>query len=340
VDGKGVRFVADSIGSPALWVGFTILVLTLLIADLTIFHRKPHVIGVKEAGFWVIGWVSIAALFNAGVYYFAGTERGLEFTAGYLVELALSVDNMFVFALIFTYFAVPKEFQHRVLFWGILGALVMRLVFILLGATLLDRFHWIIYVFGAFLIVTGIKILRESDVHVDPEVSTVFRLFRRFVPMTKDYHGQNFTIVESGKRLATPLLAVLVLVETTDLVFALDSVPAIFAITNDPFIVYTSNVFAILGLRSLYFLLAGIMDLFRFLKVGLGAVLIFVGFKMALTDIYHIPIGISLGVIVLLIGGSVLLSVLIKEDIVHVEEPEEPETVQPTPERSSRHTDN
>lgn len=328
--------MADSIGSPMLWAGFTAFVLTLLILDLAVFHRKPHVIGVREAGMWVIFWVSIAAMFNAGVYYFAGTERGLEFTAGYLVELALSVDNMFVFALIFTYFLVPRAYQHRVLFWGILGALVMRLVFIMLGATLLDRFDWIIYVFGGFLIFTGFKILRNSDTHVDPEASPVFRIFRRFVPMTKTYHEQHFTIVENGKRYATPLLAVLVLVEATDLVFALDSVPAIFAVTNDPFIVYSSNVFAILGLRALYFLLSGVMDLFRFLKVGLGAVLIFVGFKMVLSDTYHIPIGISLGVIVLLIGGSVVLSVLIKE----VVEPEiAPESEEPEPVHAGRDRD-
>jgi tellurite resistance protein TerC len=304
---------ANSIGSPALWIAFTVGVVILLAIDLTVFHRKPHVIGVREAGFWVIGWASLAALFNIGVYYFAGVDRGLEFTAGYLVELALSVDNMFVFALIFTFFMVPRQYQHRVLFWGILGALVMRLAFILLGAALLDRFHIIIYVFGLFLVFTGFRILKENDVHMDPAESRVFKIFRRFVPMTETYRGQSFTVIEHGKRLATPLLAVLVMVEATDLVFAIDSVPAIFAVTDDPFIVYTSNVFAILGLRSLYFLLAGVMDMFRFLKVGLGLVLMFVGVKMVLTDIWHIPIAISLAAIVILIGGSVLASVLIKE---------------------------
>lgn len=304
---------ANSIGSPALWIAFTVGVVILLVIDLTVFHRKPHAIGVREAGFWVIGWASLAALFNIGVYYFAGVDRGLEFTAGYLVELALSVDNMFVFALIFTFFMVPRQYQHRVLFWGILGALVMRLAFILLGAALLDRFHIIIYVFGLFLVFTGFRILKENDVHMDPAESRVFKIFRRFVPMTETYRGQSFTVIEHGKRLATPLLAVLVMVEATDLVFAIDSVPAIFAVTDDPFIVYTSNVFAILGLRSLYFLLAGVMDMFRFLKVGLGLVLMFVGVKMVLTDIWHIPIAISLAAIVILIGGSVLASVLIKE---------------------------
>jgi tellurite resistance protein TerC len=302
--------LAESIGTPVLWVGFTAVILTLLALDLFVFHRKAHTVTLKEAGLWTVGWVSLALLFNAFIYIWAGSDAGLEFTAGYLVELALSVDNMFVFALIFGMFAVPAAYQHRVLFWGILGALVMRFLFILTGAALLDSFHWIIYVFGAFLIFTGIKILRQREHTMDLEHNVVLRLFRRFVPMTSEYHGQRFTIVQAGKRLATPLLAVLVLVEATDLVFALDSVPAIFAITDDPFIVYTSNVAAILGLRSLYFLLAGIMDRFHYLKVGLGAVLIFVGVKMAGADVYHVPIAASLGIIVLLIGGSVVLSLL------------------------------
>jgi tellurite resistance protein TerC len=318
--------VSDSIGSPALWIGFTVLVLALLTLDLGVFHRKPHAISLKEAALWTVGWSVLAGIFNLGIFYWAGSERGLEFTAGYLVELALSVDNMFVFALVFTWFAVPQVYQHRVLFWGILGALVMRLVFILVGAAMLDAFHWIIYVFGAFLIFTGYKILRERATHVDPEANLALRLFRRVMPITEEYHGQRFSIVQQGKRYATPLLAVLVLIEATDLVFAIDSVPAIFAVTDDPFIVYTSNVFAILGLRSLYFLLAGIMDKFRYLKVGLGAVLMFVGAKMALTDIYHVPIGISLGVIVLLIGGSIAASLLLPAD-----EDTEPTVATPLP---------
>ncbi|MCC6936146.1 MAG: TerC family protein [Thermomicrobiales bacterium] len=297
-------------GSPWLWIGFTVFVLVLLTLDLGIFHRRPHAISVREAALWTAGWATLAAIFNVGVFYWAGSERGLEFTAGYLVELALSVDNMFVFALIFGWFAVPRAYQHRVLFWGILGALVMRLAFILVGSALLSTFHWIIYIFGVFLIFTGYKILREKGTHIDPEKNIALRLFRRVMPITNEYHGQRFTIIEAGKRVATPLLAVLVLIEATDLVFALDSVPAIFAITDDPFIVYTSNVFAILGLRSLYFLLAGIMDSFRYLKVGLGAVLIFVGAKMTLADVYHMPIALSLGIIVALIGGSIILSLL------------------------------
>ena len=302
--------MSESIGTPVLWVGFTAVILTLLALDLFVFHRKAHTVTLKEAGLWTVGWVSLALLFNAFIYAWAGTDAGLSFSAGYLVELALSVDNMFVFALIFGMFAVPPAYQHRVLFWGILGALVMRFVFILTGAALLETFHWIIYVFGAFLIFTGIKILRQREHTMDLEHNVALRVFRRFVPMTSEYVGQRFTIVKAGKRVATPLLAVLVLVEATDLVFALDSVPAIFAITDDPFIVYTSNVAAILGLRSLYFLLAGIMDRFHYLKVGLGAVLVFVGVKMAGADVYHVPIAASLAVIVLLIGGSVILSLL------------------------------
>jgi tellurite resistance protein TerC len=302
--------LADSIGTPILWAGFTAVVLTLLFLDLFVFHRHARSVSLREAGLWTAGWVSLALLFNASVFLWADSEAGLAFTAGYLVELALSVDNMFVFALIFSAFAVPPAYQHRVLFWGILGALAMRFVFIIAGAALLDAFHWIIYVFGAFLIVTGVKILRQREHTIDLNRNLALRMFRRFVPTTPDYVGQRFSIVKAGKRYATPLLAVLVLVEATDLIFALDSVPAIYAITEDPFIVYTSNVCAILGLRSLYFLLAGMMDRFHYLKVGLGAVLMFVGVKMAGSEFYKIPVAVSLIVIVALIGGSVLFSVL------------------------------
>jgi tellurite resistance protein TerC len=302
--------VPESIASPLIWVVFTAFVVSLLVLDLMIFHRKPHVIGLREAGLWTLGWVSLAALFNLFVFTWAGSERGLEFTAGYLVELALSVDNMFVFALIFTLFAVPPAFQHRVLFWGILGALVMRFTFILLGSALLHTFHWVMYVFGIFLIFTGIKILRQEDGHVDPSRNIALRIFRRFIPMVGEYRGPRFTVVEHGRRYATPLFAVLIMVEATDVVFAIDSVPAIFAVTNDPFIVFTSNVFAILGLRSLYFLLAGIMDKFRYLKYGLGLVLVAIGAKMTASDVYHVPVAVSLLVIVVLIGGSILVSLL------------------------------
>jgi tellurite resistance protein TerC len=303
--------VPESIAAPWVWVAFTTFVVTLLVIDLTIFHRKPHVISIREAGLWTLGWVSLAATFNVLMFSWAGRDRGLEFTAGYLVELALSVDNMFVFALIFTLFAVPRAYQHRVLFWGILGALVMRFTFILLGSAMLNAFHWIIYVFGIFLIFTGVKILRQKEgAQIDPRKNIALRLFRRFVPMVPEYHGPRFTIMENGRRYATPMLAVLVMVEATDVVFAIDSVPAIFAITNDPFIVYSSNVFAILGLRSLYFLLAGMMEKFHYLKYGLGLVLVAIGAKMATSEFYHVPIGYSLAVIVLLIGGSVVISLL------------------------------
>jgi tellurite resistance protein TerC len=300
----------DSVGSPILWVGFTAFILALLALDLGVFHRKAHEVRLKEAAIWSGIWVSLALLFNAGVFYFYGSQKGLEFTTGYLIEKSLAVDNIFVFALIFSYFAVPAVYQHRVLFWGIIGALVMRAIFIFAGAALLSAFHWVIYLFGAFLILTGIKILAKRNQHADPGKNPVLRLFKRFVPMVPEYHGQRFTIIQNGKRYATPLLAVLVLVEATDLVFAVDSIPAIFAITDDPFIVYTSNIFAILGLRSMYFLLAGIIDRFAYLKVGLGAVLVFVGTKMTLVDIYKVPTLVSLGVVASLIAGSIVISLL------------------------------
>jgi tellurite resistance protein TerC len=297
-----------SVGNLYLWVGFTLFILAMLALDLGVFHRKAHEVRFKEAAIWSAIWVSLALTFNVGVYYFAGTDKGLEFTTGYLIEKSLAVDNIFVFAVIFSYFAVPPAYQHRVLFWGILGALVMRAIFIFAGAALLDAFHWIIYVFGAFLLLTGVKLVRQRDAHVDPEKNLALRLFRRFVPTVPEYHGQRFTILQNGKRYATPLLAVLVLVEATDLVFAVDSIPAIFAITDDPFIVYTSNIFAILGLRSMYFLLAGVIDRFAYLKVGLGAVLVFVGIKMVLVDIYKIPSWASLLAIATLLGGSIVYS--------------------------------
>jgi tellurite resistance protein TerC len=297
-----------SVGNVYLWIGFTLFILVLLALDLGVFHRKAHEVRFKEAAIWSSIWVSLAAAFNAGVFFVAGTDKGLEFTAGYLIEKSLAVDNVFVFAVIFTYFAVPAAYQHRVLFWGILGALVMRAIFIFAGAALLDAFHWVIYVFGAFLVLTGVKLVVRRNEHVDPEKNLALRLFRRFVPTVPDYHGQRFTIVQAGKRYATPLLAVLVLVEATDLVFAVDSIPAIFAVTDDPFIVYTSNVFAILGLRSMYFLLAGIIDRFRYLKIGLGGVLVFVGAKMVLVDIYKVPTAASLLVIATLLGGSIAYS--------------------------------
>jgi tellurite resistance protein TerC len=307
----------ESIGSPILWAGFTAFVLAMLALDLGVFHRKSHEVGFREALTWSVVWVSLALLFNYGVYHFYGPERGLEFLTGYLIEKALSVDNIFVFLMLFSYFSVPAAYQHRVLFWGILGALVMRAIFIALGAALLAKFHWVIYIFGALLVVTGIKMLRTGGSHdIHPERNPVYRLFRRFVPAVDSYRADRFIVREGGRWVATPLMAVLVAVEATDLVFAVDSIPAIFAVTSDPFIVYTSNIFAILGLRAMFFLLAGVMDKFQYLKVGLAVVLTFVGTKMLLTEIYKIPIGASLGVVAALIAGSVIAS-LLKPSVRH-----------------------
>ncbi len=300
----------QSVGTPGLWIGFTVFVLVMLALDLGVFHRKAHVVRVREALVWTSVWISLALLFNLGVATAFGGEVGLEFLTGYLIEKALSVDNIFVFLVVFSYFKVPATLQHRVLFWGILGALVMRAVFIVLGAALLQRFHWIVYIFGGFLIFTGIKLLVQGDDEVDPEKNPVRKLFARFVPSVPDYRGAHFFTKENGRRYATPLLMVLVVIEATDLVFAMDSIPAIFAVTNDPFIVYTSNIFAILGLRALYFVLAGMMGKFHYLKYGLGLVLSFVGIKMTIVDFYKVPIGASLAIIALLLAGSIVASVL------------------------------
>ena len=298
----------NSIGSPWLWAGFVGFVLAMLALDLGVFHRKAHEVKFREALGWSVFWIGLALAFNLGVYLWFGPQAGLEFLTGYLIEKALSVDNLFVFLVIFSAFAVPVAYQHRVLFWGILGALVMRAIFIALGAALLESFHWVIYVFGGLLVLTGIKLMRERGQHADPTRNPIFRFFRRMVPAVDEYHGSRFTVLKAGRRYATPLLLVLVAVEATDLVFAVDSIPAIFAITKDPFIVFTSNVFAMLGLRALYFLLAGVMARFRYLKVGLAMVLVFVGGKMLVTDLYKIPVGWSLAVVALLLGGSVAAS--------------------------------
>ncbi|HBL27695.1 MAG TPA: hypothetical protein DD490_12730 [Acidobacteria bacterium] len=297
-----------------LWAGFNLFVLAMLALDLGVFHRKAHAVTLKEATAWSAVWVALALIFNAGLWYFRGPDAGVQFLTGYLIEKSLSVDNIFVFALLFGYFAVPAIQQHRVLFWGILGALVMRAVFILAGAALLEAFHWIIYVFGAFLIITGLKMALVRDTGLQPEKNPVLRLVRRLIPVTSDYREGHFFVREQGRWWATPLFLVLVLVETTDLVFAVDSIPAIFAVTSDPFIVYTSNIFAILGLRSMFFLLAGVMHKFRLLKYGLGLVLIFVGLKMVwLNEAFggKFPISWSLGIIGGIIAASVLLSLLV-----------------------------
>jgi tellurite resistance protein TerC len=297
-----------------LWAGFTVFVLAMLALDLGVFHRKAHEVSIREAATWSAVWVALALTFNYGVYRFMGTQAGLEFLTGYLIEKALSVDNIFVFVLVFSYLDVPPRYQHRVLFWGILGALLMRGAMIAAGAALIAEFHWIIYVFGAFLVFTGVRMARHSGPAIDAEANPVIRLVRRVIPVTNANHGQQFFVREnvSGRmrRMATPLFVALVLVETTDLIFAVDSIPAIFAITTDPFLVYTSNVFAILGLRALYFLLAGVMHRFHYLKLGLSLVLIFVGAKMLLTDVYKVPIGLSLGVIALMLTISVVASMM------------------------------
>jgi tellurite resistance protein TerC len=303
-----------------MWVGFNVFVLAMLAVDLLIFHRKSHEVSMKEASAWTVVWISLAMVFNAGIYSYFGPEVGLQFLTGYLIEKALSVDNIFVFVLIFAYFKVPPQYQHRVLFWGILGALVMRGSMVGLGALLIKQFHWIIYVFGAFLVITGIRMATQKEHDIEPESNPVIRLIRKVWPVTNRYHGDKFFIREEvdGKGLrtvATPLFVVLVMVETTDLIFAVDSVPAIFAITEDPFIVYTSNVFAILGLRSLYFLLAGVIHKFHFLQIGLSLVLIFVGTKMLMTDYYKIPVGISLGVIALILITSVVASLMFPKQL-------------------------
>lgn len=294
-----------------LWVGFNLFVIALLIIDLGVFHRKAHAVSTKEAAIWTVVWISLALLFNAGIFLLEGREPGMMFLAGYLIEKSLSVDNIFVFVMLFSFFAVPREYQHRVLFWGILGALVMRGTLIGVGAYLISQFHWILYIFGAFLVFTGIRMaLHQEDDEVNIAENRVVRLVRKLIPITSRYQGDRFFIRRLGVLVATPLLLVLVIVETTDLVFALDSIPAIFAVTQDPFLVYTSNVFAILGLRSLYFLLANVMGNFRFLQTGLAVILVFVGAKMLVADIYHLPIFASLAVIAAVLTIAIVASLL------------------------------
>ncbi|HXC70998.1 MAG TPA: TerC family protein [Pyrinomonadaceae bacterium] len=312
-------------GSTWLWVGFSVFIITMLSLDLGLFNRKAHTIKYREAWIWSGVWVTLALIFAGLVFRYQGHDRGFEFLTGYIIELSLSVDNLFVFLLIFSYFKVPARFQHRVLFWGVLGALFMRLTMIFVGAALIDRFHWIIYIFGAFLVYTGIKMFRHEDNDMQPDQTLVVRAVTRFLPITRHYEEQKFFTRIDGKRTGTLLLLVLVVVEFTDLVFAVDSIPAIFAITTDTFIVYTSNVFAILGLRSMYFLLAGVVDKFRYLRIGLAIVLTFIGVKMLL-GIVHIKLEteFSLIFVAVVLVGSVLLSLLIPpkpEDKITVDLP-------------------
>src|SRR2546425_1691859 len=297
-------------GNIWLWIGFNVFVLAMLALDLGVFHRKAHTVSIKEASIWSIVWITLALTFNAGLYFFSGPEPALQFFTGYLIEKSLSIDNIFVFVLLFTYFAVPAAYQHRVLFWGVLGALVMRGVMIVLGAVLLDTFHWIIYLFGAFLIVTGVRMAFHQEAEVHPERNPLLKLVRLILPVTHDYEHDRFVVRRAGQVLVTPLLLVLLVVETTDVIFALDSIPAIFAVTQNPFLVYTSNVFAILGLRSLYFVFANAMGRFSYLKLGLAVVLSFVGVKMVLADIFHIPTALSLGVIAVVLTVAIVASIM------------------------------
>jgi tellurite resistance protein TerC len=296
-----------SIANPSLWLLFGLVTLGLLALDLFVFHRKAHVVRTREALTWSIVWIAVALAFNAAIYWQFGSQRGIEFLTGYLVEKALAVDNLFVFAVIFSYFGIPAAQQHRVLFWGVIGAVLFRAIFISVGGSLLNHFHWTAYVFGALLVITGIKLLRRSEVR--PENNAVYRLVRRVIPSTHtDQRG--FLVRLDGRWLATPLLLALILVEISDIVFALDSIPAIFAITSDQFIVFTSNIFAILGMRALYSLLADFLVRLKYLHVGLAVVLVFVGAKMLLAPIIKIPVIASLAVVIGVIGGSALLSLL------------------------------
>lgn len=311
-----------------MWIGFNLFVLAMLALDLGVFHRHAHTVSVKEATIWSVVWISLALVFNAGIYFFwqqlvptsaySNSDAALSFFTGYLIEKSLSVDNIFVFVLIFSYFSVPPQYQHRILFWGIIGALLMRAALILVGATLIKEFHWIIWVFGAFLIFTGIKMAFHKNEELHPEQNPLIKLFRRLMPVTNTYEGSRFFVRQAGKLMATPLFLVLLMIESTDLIFAVDSIPAIFAVTQEPFIVYTSNVFAILGLRSLYFLLAGVIDKFYYLKLGLSVVLTFVGVKMLMPDLsalltgisYKIPTLVSLGVVAGILIVAVIASLL------------------------------
>ncbi|MEZ4411534.1 MAG: TerC family protein [Gemmatimonadales bacterium] len=294
--------------TPEVWFSFTALIAALLILDLGVLNRRSHVLTFKEAIGWSGGLITIALLFGAFLWLQEGTKPALEYYAGYVIELSLSVDNLFVFLLIFQYFAVPAELQPRILKWGILGALVLRGMMIGLGALLLVEFHWIIYVFGGILVLTGVRMFRGSEARIEPGRNPLVRMARRIIPMTDDYDGQQFLTRTRAGWMATPLLLVLLMVEWSDLVFAIDSIPAIFAVTRDPFIVYSSNVFAVLGLRALYFVLAGMMDRFEYLKPGVAAILVFVGVKMLINGVLPVPIGLSLGVILAILVVSVVIS--------------------------------
>jgi len=317
-------------GMTWLWVGFNVFVLMMLALDLGVFHRKAHAVSIKEATIWSIVWISLAMVFNLGIYLFwdrlapgssyTNNQAALAFFTGYIIEKSLSVDNIFVFVLIFSFFAVPAAHQHRVLFWGIIGALLMRGALIAVGAALLKEFHWIIYIFGGFLIFTGIRMAFHQNEELHPEQNPLVKLLRKVMSVTENYEDDKFFIRRAGKLFATPLFLVLLLIESTDLIFAVDSIPAIFAVTQETFIVYTSNVFAILGLRSLYFLLAGVVDKFHYLKLGLSVVLVFVGIKMIIVDLYKIPVGVSLGMIATILITSIVASHIRAQRVQKLEE--------------------
>lgn len=298
-------------GQWIFWTGFHLVVATILALDLGLFQRKPHKLSLREAALWTVIWVTTALAFNAAVWKTKGAQTALEWLTAYLIEYSLSVDNLFVFLVIFAYFAVPDHLQPRVLLWGVLGAVVMRAGLILVGVTLVKLFHWVLYFFGALLVYTGWKLFRHKEETVDPSQNPVLQAVRRRFPVTETYLGGKFFLRREGRVWVTPLLLVLVVVESTDLMFAIDSIPAVLAITHDLFTAYTSNIFAILGLRALFFVLAGIMDMFRYLKYGLSLVLVFIGLKMLVADFYKVPIGLSLGVVAFILTVSVLASVLI-----------------------------
>lgn len=297
-----------------LWGVFNIFILIMLMVDLLVFNREAHEISIRESLWWTAFWVALSLLFGVGIYYYMGTDTALDYYTGYLIEKSLSVDNIFVFLLIFSYFNVDPKFQHKVLFWGILGALVMRFLFIFTGVALLERFEWIIYLFGTFLVITGIRLAFQDDKEIHPERNPILKLVRKFIPVTRNYHGDKFFIHRLGRRFATPMFIVLIVIETTDVIFALDSIPAILAITRDEFIVYSSNAFAILGLRALYFALSGIMRIFHYLHYGLAMILVFVGVKMLISDFYHIPTPYALGFVGFTLAVSVLISIFFSRD--------------------------
>ena len=295
------------------WIGFIIFLVSMLAIDLGIFHRKTHTVTFKESLGWTIVWIGLAMLFSAIVYYWKGSEKAIEFITGYVIELSLSVDNLFIFILVFSYFQVPQQYQHKVLFWGILGALIMRVIFIFAGVALITKFHWIIYVFGAIIIVSGIKMLFQKRKSIKPDKNIIIQLLKKTMPITSEYNGDKFFVrIQNGVLAATPLFVVLVFIEITDLIFAVDSIPAILAVTTDTFIVFTSNVFAILGLRSLYFALAGMLNLFRYLHIGLSFILIFIGLKMVFSDVYKIPIEYALVTVISILITSIGASLIFK----------------------------